>query len=531
MQETIETTIDAVTVFTDRARIQRVGSAEITPNITQLIIENLPTTLDIDSLRAGGRGTAQVRIASVDVQKRSYRVTPAEKVQALQAELETLSAQLQEKADGIAVLQRQLDYLGGLTQETEQFARGLALGRSQVDGQLALLEFVQTREGVLCGEMRTLTAAKRELDKTYKHVETQLSQLRSQRQLQRYAAVVDVEVVEAGSFSAEITYVVKRAGWQPLYDVRLDEATNDITLTALAQVSQKTGEDWQDVALTFSTARPALNQKLPKLTPTYVDVRKPRPVAAARPAASRKMMARSRSAEPPSPEPSMETMMLSDMHEADVVEATVSTAGANVTFHASGSADIPGDGSNRKSTLASYSLTPKLDYVAIPSKTDSVFRRATLVNSTDTPLLSGTLNLFVGSDFIGKNAMPFTARGDEVELLLGVEERITVERKLTRRDVDKRLLRDKRLIRYGYAIELKNLLDKTAVVTVEDQIPASRHESIKVSMESSKPQPLEQTPLNLVKWRLELPAEAARTIAYDYSVEHPRELDVVGLAK
>ncbi len=71
------------------------------------------------------------------------------------------------------------------------------------------------------------------------------------------------------------------------------------------------------------------------------------------------------------------------------------------------------------------------------------------------------MNLFAGDEFIGSNALDYTPVNGELELLLGVEERIEVERKLVRRDVDKRLLRDVRQIAFGYEITLRNGL-KTA---------------------------------------------------------------------
>ena len=523
MEQIITTTIKTVTVYPDRARVTRVGSAEITPTTTQLLIEKLPIALDVDSLRAGGRGTAQVRILSVDVQKRHYRETPAANVQLLEQRLEQLNDELQANSDARAVLDRQLSYLGGLTQETEQFARGLALGRSQVEGQIALLEFVQNREATLRSEMRTLTREQRDLEKTRQQLQAQMSQLQTQKRLQRYQAVIDIEVVRSGSFATEISYVVHKAGWKPLYDIRLHENEDELTLTALAQVTQRSGEDWQDVQLYFSTARPALNQKLPELKPIYVDELQIRPKMAKQAVAERSRAVRAR--------PVLQAMAAPMMEEAEVVTAQIESAGAAVTFKAAGSADIPGDGSTRKRTLATFQLQPTIDYVSIPRKTDSVFRRATIVNTTATPLLKGGLNLFVDDEFIGRNSLPFTARGDKIELLLGVEERITVSRELTRRDVDKRLLRDRRRIQYGYKIELKNLLADTVTVTVEDQIPVSRHDQIKVNMESIRPQPVEQSALNLVKWQLQMPQESTTTISYTYSVEHPREMRVTGLEK
>ncbi len=95
--------------------------------------------------------------------------------------------------------------------------------------------------------------------------------------------------------------------------------------------------------------------------------------------------------------------------------------------------------------------------------------------------------------------------------------------------MDKRLLSDKRQLRYGYEIEIKNLLDRDIKCEVHDHIPASRHEKIKIKLEQAQPAPNEQSDLHLLEWHLSLPANSEQTIKYEYMVEHPRGLRVTGL--
>lgn len=524
MNQTINTTPTAVTVYPDRARVVRSGSAELTTETTHLIIDELPLTLNVDSVRVSGKGSARVRIRGVDVSQRNYRDVPAEKVRTLQEQIEAVQDEMKEIADDKATQEAQQLYLNGIRQQTEQFARGLAFGRTNVEKQIELLTFLQGQDVQVREQMRLLDQRQRELQKTLNHLQAELKQHLSAGSRQRYRATVEVEVVESGNFSADLTYVVNRAGWQPLYDVRLTE-TNDIYLTQLAQVTQRSGEDWEQVALTLSTARPALNQRKPELKTWYIDQFVPPPPAApmqARVRSARKMS----KAAAPAPEMMMATEASFD---AEVVTAQVDTSGVAVTYRLSGSSDVPGDGSARKVTISEHELSPKLDYTAVPKHTDSVFRRATVKNETGAPLLQGQVSLFAEGEFIGRNQLPFTAPNDEIEFLLGVEDRITVERELLKRQTDKRFMRDRRKIGYGYSIKLKNLLPTSVLVTVEDHIPVPRHEEIKVKLESVRPNPLEQTDLNLLKWEMRLSAESLQTITYEYSVEHPRDMNVTGL--
>jgi uncharacterized protein DUF4139 len=57
----------------------------------------------------------------------------------------------------------------------------------------------------------------------------------------------------------------------------------------------------------------------------------------------------------------------------------------------------------------------------------------------------------------------------------------------------------------------------------------ARDEQIRVKLEQADPKPAEQTELNGLEWKLTLDRGAKRTIRYEYSVEHPRAMDVLGI--
>ncbi|MGA4815128.1 mucoidy inhibitor MuiA family protein [Pseudomonas aeruginosa] len=59
------------------------------------------------------------------------------------------------------------------------------------------------------------------------------------------------------------------------YDARLRDGAKTIELTYQGLVRQSSGEDWTDVDLTLSTARPALGGNVPRLNPWIVDIDAP----------------------------------------------------------------------------------------------------------------------------------------------------------------------------------------------------------------------------------------------------------------
>ena len=166
--------------------------------------------------------------------------------------------------------------------------------------------------------------------------------------------------------------MVTGAGWKPLYDMRLIEKDGNSTLEIgyLGQVTQNSGETWEQVALTLSTARPALAGTLPELDPWYIRPDEPG-------------IPLMRIAE----EPQMRTSVamkaapaaasgVSRDHAAEEQIAEVDTSGPAVTYVIPGVTTIPPDGAAHKVTVTRFSLKPRLDYVSAPRLAQAVYRRA-----------------------------------------------------------------------------------------------------------------------------------------------------------
>jgi uncharacterized protein (TIGR02231 family) len=208
----------------------------------------------------------------------------------------------------------------------------------------------------------------------------------------------------------------------------------------------------------------------------------------------------------------------------------VSEAGASLTYKLAGRAEVPGNGEPRKVTVAALKLKPEFTYITAPKLEPVCYRRAELKNDTAYSLLAGPLQLFEGDEYLGATHLEFVAPNQTFELALGADERMRVEREMVAREVDKAfIIGDRRRIRYAFEIEVENLRDTRQTVVVRDQLPVSRDEQIKVKLDSADPKPAEHSELNVLEWKLALDPGAKRKLRFDFTVEHPRSMDVVGL--
>jgi uncharacterized protein (TIGR02231 family) len=530
----LTTTITAVTVYPDRARLARSGTVKLEAGVQFLEIEELPLHMDVNSVRATARGTARARLLGVQTERMYYTAAPAESIRKLEAALEQEQDALKQLEAQVELVKQQRATLTALAGHTQVYATALAAGEMKMDDEMALFDGLRARLAALDGETLALAQQRREVERRLQKLQNDLNQQRNARPRERYMALVEVEVTDPGELTLELNYVVTGAGWKPLYDLRLLEegASPSLEVGYLAQVSQATGEPWTDVALTLSTARPALAGRLPELQPWYVQ-QQPVPPPAPAPVMRSAKMAGAPMVLAAAPAPQAADRMAEaappPMQAMEEATATVESAGAAVTYQIGGRVSVPGDGSPRKVTVARYPLTPKLDYVCASKLVSAVYRRAKAPNASPYTLLPGAANLFAGGEFIGATQLELTAPQGELELYLGVDDRIKVERELKRRDVDKRFIGGKRRLTFGYEITLENLLDKPARLLLHDQIPAARHEEIKVRLESADPKPSEQSELNLLDWDLTLAPKEKRVVRFDFSVEHPQEMVVIGL--
>jgi hypothetical protein len=111
-----------------------------------------------------------------------------------------------------------------------------------------------------------------------------------------------------------------------------------------------------------------------------------------------------------------------------------------------------------------------------------------------------------------------------------VDDRLTVERKLTEQTTAKALVGNTKRTLYAYRITLTSHLAVPARVTVYDQVPLSRHEEIKAKLQDANPRPSEQTGLNVLQWDLVLEPQGKREIQFSFLLENPRQMRLVGIS-
>jgi uncharacterized protein (TIGR02231 family) len=525
----VESHIVAVTVYSDQALVTRRGVVSLTGEEQELVITSLPVTLETDSVRVGGTGTVGVGLLGVS-SDRTYTTEPiAERVAQLTRQIQQLEAEQRHLQAQIDALALQSSFIAGLREKTEEpFAHSLARKNLSLSETLDFLNFLGSQYSEYAIASGECKSQQEELGKQLQILRASLAKIQTPHPQESLSLIVGVEVAGAGDFELELSYVVNRASWTPLYDLRFSTTNNIVNLSYLAEVTQSTGEDWIDVSLTLSTAKPGLGTLPPKPQPWYINTANPPGEFSRRRSAQLPTIA-AQSAPLSVMNEQEDEVLQHSLIEADIVVAEVSKAGSVVTFQLNGGGNIPSDGAPHKTTIFNDNYPSSCDYVAMPRLVSFAYLQAKVKNSANgATLLPGKANIFRDNIFVGTTQLENIAPGQEFKVNLGIDEGLKIERDLVERQVDKKLMSSQRRTTYAYRLIITNLLNQETHLILTEQLPVSRNEQIKVRLTRTNPQ-IQLEEMGILEWDLTLLAEEKREIYYQFTVEHPPELTVIGL--
>lgn len=513
-----ETKITQVTVYPARARIVRTGQAQLNAGEHDVVIGPLPNALREESVRVNGKtlgNGGQLRIQGVEVRTEHVANAPEPMLAELQTQLEALQSNVAIIDDQIAVQKARQEFLSTLRNNAAAAgAKALTKGKADFASVNAVMTQVAGELDDSHARLRESTQQRRELEKQIEIIKAKLAQLQQAGDSTRYKIHILLHAQTETSCELTLTYLVDSAWWQPIYDARV--INDKVELTYQAQVSQNSGEDWPATQLLISTAQPALNSDLPELEPSYIDVYRP---------PARKAMMRSAQMDDapmlmamaaPAPE-----MVSHDMAQVD-------RSGTAITYRVLRPVAVRADGASHKTTIAVLNLNATLDNFSVPKLAEEVYARAKVTNASDYILLPGQVTIFQGDEFVGNTYIDSIAPNEEFEMQLGANPQISAERELVTRNVGKTLIGNVRRTELAYRIKLHNHMPTPAQLSVHDQLPIARHEDIKVKLQSADPKPNEQSDLNILKWALTLKAGETRQIQFNYTIEHPKDMQIVG---
>ncbi|OWT72364.1 hypothetical protein CEY09_02280 [Achromobacter marplatensis] len=530
----LASSIGAVTVYQDRAVVTRSASSELAAGEHELVLENLPVTLQESSLQVSAKSTGQASLLDVQVRDAYQADTANERVRVLQEQLRKLEAQQAELDDEAAVLDNQRELVlmmqRGATEPAKEGAR------LTLDELKAIQTLSADSLGKTLASLRQVAERKTVLEREIEALHDQLNVLQGQLSRRTKTVTLRVNLARAGKVDLAVSYAVGGARWTPAYDARLRPADRSVDLGYFGVISQNTGEDWKNVKLTLSTARPSLGGGAPPLQPWIIDVappppppRPPRPVAAPAPVTSEMSMKRSRPSS--AAEAYADARMAEPAPEAvEVSTAQMQNEATSASFQIKNPATLPSDNSSQRVAIATAKLPATLQYQSTPALREAVFLTAQASNNTDFPFLAGPLNTFLDDAFVASSRIKAVMPGEKVELAMGADDGISIKRQLVNRFTESTGFSGSgKRVTYEYKITVKNNKATKEQLVFKDRLPVSRNEKIVVKLLSPADRDVKREEDGKLAWEWELEPGKSRETVLKFSVDYPGDVDVSGI--
>lgn len=518
--------IDGVIVHPDAATVTRRAAIDLPAGAATILLKNLPFALDADSLRVSGEANGRVTIGAVEA-----RLAPAETQApdtAIEAKLKQLRAareSLQVTLDALAAKQAMIArYSQAGPEKLGPETRPLAIGEWSAAFDAIASALTRTGE-----ELRGARVKAKELDDEIHALEAGAG-ARATRRPSREVAIA-VESASGGRLQLSLSYLVSGAYWRPAYDARLETGgaagKPQLEFIRRAAVTQNTGEDWNDVALSVSTTRAHRGAAAPDVQPQRVSFYEP-PIVYAPKAAAPAPMERQmrRSAEAP-----MAAAAAPEPAPAEQQTAALESSAFQASFKISGRVGAPGDGTTKSFILSSRRMTPTLAARIAPALDPTAFLEARIVNEEDAPLLAGPVAVQRDGMHVGQSRIAFVAPGEAVELGFGADDKIKVARAPVKRlENEPSWFGQTKYETRDFKTTVENLHDFIVPVTVVDQIPFSENTAITVETLPQTTAPMTKQIADkrgVMGWSFDAKPRETKELRLAYRVKWPAERDIV----
>lgn len=524
---TADARVDTVTIYPGLATVTRQVTLDLPAGLHDIIVPGLPQSLASEGLRLSAADGAQ--IGAVNLAYDRLPVTPdqsSDAIVAARAEVERLEAVLRDRAADIAEIRLRVqaaDEQIAFLQSLSQASAGEALTASSVADIRALSQMVGTevlavRQAAFAAEQEAQAAelARNDDMEALDDAQQTLAALLVPESAGSVLTFT-VNAAQTGEVTIDISSLEGFANWSPVYDMRLttgDDASLDIDRSVV--ISQQTGQDWEDVQLILSTARPG-----EQIAPSGV-------WAPVRRIISEEELERERS-----------VIMMSDSVQslsrsvlggvapeamAAPMQAVADFSGATVTYTYPGRVDIRNGVEDLRLPLDTLNLDADVWAEAAPSRDTIAYRMAEFTNTTDEVLLAGQALMFADGTMIGFSQLPLLAAGGDTEMGFGPLDGLRLTRATPNKtEGDVGVFTSSNQLTEQAVMTVENLTGQDWRVLMRDAVPYSEQDDLEVEYTAS-PAVTRRDPegmRGILEWELDVAAGESQEVTLDYTLTWP----------
>jgi uncharacterized protein (TIGR02231 family) len=430
--------------------------------------------------------------------------------------------------DSLKMLEALGDELKGKTAvaegEEQLLMANIDMGRGDRTVTVAELklaaDFYRARLSDIKKEQSRLAAASKENTRRIEQVRNQLNSMNATLHQPVSSIRVNVTSSEGTSAIIRVTYTVDDAGWTPVYDVRAKDALSPVELWYNARVYQNTGEPWEKVMVTLSTANPNQRGDKPDLQPWYIDFEQP-PVPLMQYNALPRMAEKS-AAEAPVMLDEVVTVAANEAASTAAALTEVGENQTNVEFAIKIPYDVPSDNQPYTINMRENTLPATYLYYCAPKLDREAFLLARITGWEDLNLLSGELNLFFEGTFVGRSSLNVRNTSDTIDLSLGRDKGIVVTRIRMKDYTERKTIGSNVRETRTWEITVRNTKKLAVSLRMEDQFPVPVNKDISMEIVENAGGVYDKETGKLT-WNLNLAPSEEKKFRVSFALKYPKD--------
>lgn len=327
--------------------------------------------------------------------------------------------------------------------------------------------------------------------------------------------VLQVMSTLAGKTDFDIQYLTQGANWIPFYDLRAENIDSPIKMMYKAQVSQNTGVDWKNIALTLSSGNPNQSNVTPVLNAWFLRF-------------GQQNVYRNQNAIKNSLSAKVAGVQLEEIADKEMAYGSVSDYTTinenqlNVSFDIDIPYDIASNGKAHSVALKEIDLAVTYKYYAVPKLDKEAFLLAEVNDYSKYNLLPGEANIIFEGLYVGKTFINPNETAETFNLSMGRDKKISIKReKVVDKSGTKFLSSYKEQI-FTYDITVRNNKKQPITMLLKDQYPISTDKDITIEL-LEKDKAEENVETGVLTWNIKLQPNETKTYRISYKVRYPKD--------
>jgi uncharacterized protein (TIGR02231 family) len=514
-QKNIDSKVTKVTVFPDGAQVTRTSHVAVPAGRMDLVFGGVSPYINLSSLRVEGDGSFVI-ISVSPVANKLKEQKKRKDVDELEHSKEVFKKQLIQHKASLDIYVKEEQML-----EANQVVGGANTGLKAAD-LTAALDVHRTRLRELKFFEIDYNEKIKKVEDTLSRIDQQIQAVNANAEISTTDVIVTTQSTAGSTADFTISYVVGNAGWYPSYDLHVDDISKPLTLNYKANVHQNTGEEWKDVKIAFSNGNPNESDVAPILDPLYLRIPVVYPsVNGGRAEEVQYAVVQSYK----KPLIDRKAGYLDDQEKSNISYTPQTQNSTNITFELATPYTVINDGQNRAVDMKQESIPASFEYFCVPKKEKKAFLVAHITNWLDYNLMDGEVNLYYEGTYTGKTAFNLAAAEDTLNLSLGQDRGIIINR-IKVKDFSKRqILSDKKVATSVFDITVRNNKKFPVTIVVQDQVPISSDKDITVSDASYEGATYDEA-TGKVTWKITLDPAKEKKLKLAYTVKYPKAYNI-----